>query len=346
MGLTAVFVDAFEAPICTVLIMTMLWLYVNSLYGVIDNKKYALNYKQIIDHMQYWRPFTSFLCHDTFINTLLSVTSIWSLRSLEYAIGSFFYFRYTVILIIADTLMSLYLVQSCHTISQNSASEFYVTFFTTVRNVMLSYNSTGATGVILSWLAYASFSTDIPTDFYLLGILPSGWAIAPIFFILASQLLTPTANSFKLLFCLLSGYALRLGMLQILPDAYWSTCFFFNLIVYQLILIFHSSTRDVVNDDSSISSNGDIENGINIREVSANNTSVELLDVTMYSTISRHDSNDDNDEAAPPIDYDTPLVAETTSISNVSSSVVYSTVEEVEEVKQSDETTSLLSSFH
>ena len=69
-------------------------------------------------------------------------------------------------------------------------------------------------------------------SFYLIGFIPIPWDLAPIFIMITSRS--------KTLFVLnvvgyLTGISLSYGLLQLLPDLYWSVCFIFNIAIFLLI---------------------------------------------------------------------------------------------------------------
>jgi hypothetical protein len=79
-------------------------------------------------------------------------------------------------------------------------------------------------------LAFQSVSnTDLPRPFFLLGILPIPWTLAPLMMIFISPAYAPRFIGVTNGIGLMTGYLLGFGVLKVLPDWYWSACFVVNV---------------------------------------------------------------------------------------------------------------------
>lgn len=94
--------------------------------------------------------------------------------------------------------------------------------------------------------------------FYLFGILPLPWDLAPLFV----TLITPSFLNSKTVIILnvislLCGYFLSFGLLAILPDVYWSACFLFNVTIFLLVKSSHFQAfiESLSNDNRGVPSN-------------------------------------------------------------------------------------------
>lgn len=187
-------------------LLTCVLTYVYMIHGQIDMKAVAVGYSDVVLKGQYWRPFTAAMCHTTFTHMLLSVFSLWSCRRLEIEFGSGYVFRNSIILIVVETALSLGFL---HFILKGGAREWGLSIAPPSQaavHYLMHLTSVGSTGALLAWITFQSVHSVTPqppssvsstssaylsSRFYVMGIFPVAWQIAPLVFVLAVQLLAP-----------------------------------------------------------------------------------------------------------------------------------------------------------
>ena len=169
--------EALHAPFISSWIIISTFLFVFTLFERINHVNYAINYQEIMASKQYYRLLTSGFLHPTPAHYFFMVTSLWSVRSLEWALGTTFFAKYTVILVLSESILVILLLNFMDRRSgslDNTSDIISNNFHTAIYNV----NIFGSTGTLLGWLAYASIPSamDYYTDFfYFLGVIPVPW---------------------------------------------------------------------------------------------------------------------------------------------------------------------------
>jgi membrane associated rhomboid family serine protease len=219
-----------SSPITSIVISVIVWIWVQIFLSSSDGKSYAAGYNECVQRQQWWRTISAPCVHTSFIQLLLNVITLWSCRFLEQKYGSWFYFRYTLVLAIAESLLSVGAIHALFKISQQQRRDL-----NPQSHALANATWHGSAGVILAWLAYQSVSVSITIEypFYFLGVFPIPWTFAPLVFMFTTPLFNfrqqVGGTNAAGLFC---GYFLALGVLAILPDIYWSVCFILNVCVF------------------------------------------------------------------------------------------------------------------
>lgn len=152
-------------------------MFVFTLFERINHENYAINYQEIEVSKQYYRLLTFGLLHPTPAHYFFMVTSLWNIRSLEWALGSIFFAKYTVILVLSESIFVILLLNFMDRRSRSLDNNSDI-ISNNVHAAIYNVNIFGSTGTLLGWLAYASIPSamDYYTDyFYLLGIIPVPW---------------------------------------------------------------------------------------------------------------------------------------------------------------------------
>jgi membrane associated rhomboid family serine protease len=230
-SIATVFIQIFYSPITSLLITLLVWVWVQLFTSRSDGKAYAVGYYDCMVRQQWWRVFTAPLCHTSIFHLLLSIVTLWGCRHLEQKLGSWFYFRYSILLAISESLLGIGIIHG--TLKLNNINRLQIS----ASHPLAGANSIGLSGILLSWLAYESVSLTFQADypFYFLGVIPLPWIFAPMVFIFAAQLFAHRTQGLTNAMGLISGYLLALGLLQILPDIYWSVCFLVDVVLFIIL---------------------------------------------------------------------------------------------------------------
>jgi membrane associated rhomboid family serine protease len=258
----------FNSPVTSLTASALVSTWVKSFHWRTDPTLYTYSYTDLVIRQQWWKLFTAPFFQTSFLSLLFNTITLWGIRSIEVTYGSWFFFRYSLLLIVVEGLLT---TSAIHLIITYSSSQY------PFRNI----STGGLSGVLISWLAYQQISGVVMNDpFYLFGILPLTWDLAPLFV----TLITPSFLNSKTVIILnvvslLCGYFLSFGLLAILPDVYWSACFLFNVAIFLLIKSSHFqafieslnndnrgaaiATHDVVEEEQRVNGldDGDIEMG-------------------------------------------------------------------------------------
>ena len=208
------------SPVTSLTISMLVSIWVKIYHSRWDPALYSYSYIDLMTKQQWWKIFTAPFCQTSFLSLLFNVITLWGIRSIEVVHGSWYFFRYSLLLIAVQGLLTTWII---HLIVTYSATQI----------VLRSMSLSGCSGIILSWIAYQISSQMVMNDsFYLIGFIPIPWDLAPIFIMITSRS--------KTLFVLnvvgyLTGISLSYGLLQLLPDLYWSVCFIFNIAIFLLI---------------------------------------------------------------------------------------------------------------
>ena len=219
-----VFGQITSSPVTSLTISALVVTWVRLFHSRADPLVYSYCYSDLVTKQQWWKLFTAPFCQPSFLSLLFNAVTLWSMRSIEGAYGSWFVFRYSLLLIALQGLLTTWLI---HLII------IYVPTPVAFRNIA----TCGFSGIIISWLAYQKFSSQLVSEqFYLFGLIPLPWDLAPLFIIL----ITPSFLNSKTItllnvVSLLCGYLLSFGLFEILPDLYWSLCLVLNIATFLLV---------------------------------------------------------------------------------------------------------------
>lgn len=240
----------------TISLLILIWVYFFHLR--IDATIYSYCYNDVLVRQQYWKIFTSPFCNATFFQLLLNIITLWGIRSLEVLYGSWFIFRYTLLLIVVQPSLIIFFTFLIITLSNMTQQGLSSMSSLNISNHPLRTVTTlGTQGLLLSWLAYQSVKMDINVPFYFLGFLPVPFVLAPLLLIFISPVFGNKLNGLVNTVSLICGYLLGFGVLQILPDMYWSLCFTLNVFLFLLLKLpyFHTTMVVILNNNRNIPGN-------------------------------------------------------------------------------------------
>jgi membrane associated rhomboid family serine protease len=166
---------------------------------------------------QYYRIFSSPFLHTNFLHLLFNILTLWECRKIEYYQGTFFYFRYSMLLIIFEAFITCLMQYIILTIIGPRLR-------INVENIR-SLEVYGSSGLVCGWIAYIS-TQNFQTSINLFGFISFHPLVAPVVCTLTSQLLMPKVNAFSSTSGMLSGYAI---LFYPLDTMYWSFCFFLDV---------------------------------------------------------------------------------------------------------------------
>ena len=276
----AVLIQICKSPVIAITIAALVSTWVRLFHSRTDPTLYTYSYTDLLTRQQWWKLLTAPFCHVTFLALLFNSITLWGIRSIEVTYGSFFFLRYTLLLMIIEGLLTTAVV---HLIVTYSSTQY------PFRNI----STGGCSGVIISWLAFQQMSGIGMSDpFYLFGIVPFPWELAPLLVIFITNYPVSSRTVVILnVVSLFTGHALSFGLIAILSDIYWSTCFLFNVAAYLLLgstvfqetfAALHSS--NLGNSISSQQPGSDIMEEIRTREGNNDDDDIESgrgdLDVT------------------------------------------------------------------
>ena len=225
----SVIIDSFYHPVSTTLFILSLYIGTQLLIGThfkLDN--FALTYNDIIKKKQVYKVIATSFSHTSWIHLLFDLISLWCIRQLEIIYGSFYYLKYTIILMICESIISLLLLYLLTIIARLTTNPFENTKFT------------GSSGFILAWLTYASIESTTNTlynntYYYILGLIPIYWLFAPLVMALLIPIIANRHNAVANISGLLTGYLMYTGIIQILPNTYWTICNSINILLFILV---------------------------------------------------------------------------------------------------------------
>lgn len=220
----AVLIQICKSPVVAITIAALVSTWVRLFHSRTDPTLYTYSYTDLLTRQQWWKLLTAPFCHVTFLALLFNSITLWGIRSIEVTYGSFFFLRYTLLLMIVEGLLTTAVV---HLIVTYSSTQY------PFRNI----STGGCSGVIISWLAFQQMSGIGMSDpFYLFGVVPFPWELAPLLVIFITNYPVSSRTVVILnVVSLFTGHALSFGLIAILSDIYWSTCFLFNIAAYLLL---------------------------------------------------------------------------------------------------------------
>lgn len=226
MGLVASVVwEAMSSPIVTMSTLAMVGIWVKFLFNEWDTRYFSQSYADCVVKKQLWRVLLAPMSHHSVWHLLLNALTLWGIRSIEQQHGSWFFFRYSVLLAVSESVLAYLAIFMCIRCASAQRDLLQI--------VLSSLSWCGCSGVLLGWLAFfsvdAASSTEPVRAFLLFGLLSLHPVVVPLVMIGLYYLVLHRNNVFSNLAGLMSGYLLRYGALQVLPGWYWSLCFLFDL---------------------------------------------------------------------------------------------------------------------
>lgn len=187
---------------------------------------------------------------------------------MEKTFGSFFYLRYSLLLIVSEALISFFIIYYARKIA-DTHPHFSIQF-----TMMTNFQSFGCSGLALGWLAFLSFFHGPLTNNHIIlfGLFKVSLWYAPLVMIVIYYLCMLKGNLLYNWGGLLSGYLLALGALRLLPDMYWSVCFIADIVFIAIASIVSDRLLSSGEDDNN--DNSDIHHRANS---STNNEIIEVI---------------------------------------------------------------------
>ena len=220
----SVLIQICKSPVIAITIAALVSTWVRLFHSRTDPTLYTYSYADLLTRQQWWKLLTAPFCHASFLALLFNSITLWGIRSIEMTYGSFFFLRYTLLLMIIEGLLTTAIV---HMIVSYSSTQH------PFRNI----STGGCSGVIISWLAFQQMSRiGMSAPFYLFGVVPFPWELAPLLVIFITNYPVSSRTVVILnIVSLFTGHALSFGLIAILSDIYWSICFLFNISAYLLL---------------------------------------------------------------------------------------------------------------
>mmetsp|Transcript_17095 Transcript_17095/g.16436 ORF Transcript_17095/g.16436 Transcript_17095/m.16436 type:complete len:402 (+) Transcript_17095:158-1363(+) len=221
-----------SSPIISLTISSFVAIWVKFFHSKTDPLLFSYSYDNCLNRQQWWRLFSAPCCHASFIQLIFNVIALWGMRGLETTYGSWFFLRYTLILIISEALLNITLI---HAIMSYSSAYFN---FSPAQHPLRTLPTLGSSGILLSWISFQLISEKKMLEpFFFIGVIPVPWnnLLAPLFLIFVSSIIGSKTNAVTNIVSLMSGFLLGVGVLKILPDFYWSICFIFDIAVFLLL---------------------------------------------------------------------------------------------------------------
>lgn len=184
-------VDSISSPTISIIIIITLFLYIKVTYSEIDSNRLVSSYKDIVTKGQWYRIISCIVIHTTLTHFLLSVFTLWQLRKIEVMLGSLYFLRYSILLVFFESFMSNMLAYILVSGKLVALGDVGISFGMRIANV----NVFGSSSLVLAWLAYASTTTTMYSQttepFYVWGLVPIPWFLAPLITVLSYQILAP-----------------------------------------------------------------------------------------------------------------------------------------------------------
>jgi membrane associated rhomboid family serine protease len=173
---------------------------------------------------QFHRILTSAFCHSSYLHLLLDLLFLWDLKLILSLHGMLYFLKYSLFFIFAQKAFLLFSFSLI-----NSRFPHFQHFFNSVHIL-------GSSGLIFSWYGYLlatlPFSSSSPSTIVLWSILPLHIFYLPMFLILCYQIILPrSTNNIGSFSGLLCGFLLGMGLFDVLPNLYWTSCFLINLLI-------------------------------------------------------------------------------------------------------------------
>eukprot|EP00943_MAST-04B_sp_MAST-4B-sp1_P002326 g2326.t1 len=99
------FVQFNGRPVVLLIIFCIIAHYVFVSWRKVPISSYGLSYTSAFKRGQFWRIFTAMVGHDDILHLLFDLFILWSASALELRVGSIRFFRYTILLMLINTLV-------------------------------------------------------------------------------------------------------------------------------------------------------------------------------------------------------------------------------------------------
>lgn len=206
-------------PITILYIITLFCISFKLLINNYDINKYSFNIQKCLINKQWWRIITSTICHNSYLHLFIDILTLWNIKKVEKLYGIFYFIRYSFFFIFFNKFVITYVYGYLQTRWRSDQ--------------ITPTNVVGVSSLIFSWLGFLVASLpDDKSIIYLYGFFPLAVGYIPIIIILAYQIVIPRSfDNIDSVVGLIFGIFLGIGWLEVLPNFYWTTCFFLNVLV-------------------------------------------------------------------------------------------------------------------
>jgi membrane associated rhomboid family serine protease len=171
---------------------------------------------------QHHRILTSAFCHSSYLHLLLDLLFFWDLKLILSLHGIFYFLKYSLFFIFVQKAFLLF------------SFSLIISYYPQFQPFLHSIHILGSSGLIFSWYGYLlvtlPFSSSVSSTILLWDILPLHIFYLPMFLILCYQIILPrSTNNIGCFSGLLCGFLLGIGLFDVLPNLYWTTCFLLNI---------------------------------------------------------------------------------------------------------------------
>ena len=229
---------AMLCPATTVIIIILIAVYAQNKPSILDPsplhiRKMSYNYHEAVGEKKYLNVAISLFYHKNFTHLIFSISILWGcIRYVEMEKGTVFVIGYSCVLGVVSSGLCLSI---CHGISMNPTN----ILFRILQPELEQTRINGFCGIALAWTAYQSLSySRIQTLFWLFGLVPMHILMTPTFLLAVASTILPKSilySTFHL--CgVISGFLLVGGAIAILPNFYWNTCFYFDIVVLMIYM--------------------------------------------------------------------------------------------------------------
>lgn len=252
----AVMIEFIECPVITMIIIVMLWIWVKVFINDYNHYNFYNSYYLTIKKKEYWRIYSSSLCHKSFLHLAINIMALWNCRCIEKFNGSIFFFKYSIVIILIQNLFTYVMINFTiiYIFHNNSILKQFIS----------NLNIYGISSLILSWLTYQSINYinnyNQSTMFLFFGLIPFDPSIAPLIMLCIYFIFLSKNYFYSHMNSILIGYLLVFNILTILPDNYWTVCFFIDLILILLLALLWKHRDNISSDSSDILNQRNIHN--------------------------------------------------------------------------------------
>mmetsp|Transcript_1632 Transcript_1632/g.3357 ORF Transcript_1632/g.3357 Transcript_1632/m.3357 type:complete len:155 (-) Transcript_1632:35-499(-) len=135
-------------PATSLLLLTLVWVWTKLYLGEWDQRLFTASFTDCVQRKQFWRVLLSPLAHTSFPILLLNTTTVWNCRHVEAHHGSPYFLRYSVVLLLSESLVSFSLIYLSTKLAPGRSAA--------VRQVLCNLHTMGSSGLALAWLCFHS----------------------------------------------------------------------------------------------------------------------------------------------------------------------------------------------
>lgn len=171
--------DVYRMPFTLMAIVAMSCWYLYTWNYHFDIGKVTISYDSVVTQKQYYRVFTAAVSHLCLMHIAFNMSSLYSIGSVEFYIGTLAYIRYTFMILV---------VSSCAMLGI-----YYLRARRLGRPEPLSISAAGYSGVLFGWMAYiATLDPFAPESIF--GMVDVPAIASPFFSLVLIQIIVPRAS--------------------------------------------------------------------------------------------------------------------------------------------------------